>query len=262
MVIASLNGNKKNAIHGLLKIDVTRPMVLREEYAKSAGERISFNAYIVRCFAEAVKEFPGMNSFIKGNNVVLLEDINISLMVEREVDGAKVPEPVCIRRADTLSIRRIHDEIRRAQADTGNDLGNLSDSAWIRFIPSFLFRVFIRLADKNIRMASKYGKIAVSSPGMYSASSTWFIPHGTATVFLVIGSRRGENVLNDEGTPERREFLNVTASFDHEIIDGAPAARFMARFEEILSQGELLEAEITELRGSRVGGDSGGSFAK
>jgi pyruvate/2-oxoglutarate dehydrogenase complex dihydrolipoamide acyltransferase (E2) component len=38
--------------------------------------------------------------------------------------------------------------------------------------------------------------------------------------------------------------LHITASFDHEIIDGAPAARFMARFEKILQSGELLTSEL------------------
>ncbi|MFN2167693.1 MAG: 2-oxo acid dehydrogenase subunit E2, partial [Anaerolineae bacterium] len=39
-----------------------------------------------------------------------------------------------------------------------------------------------------------------------------------------------------------REFLSLTMSFDHDIVDGAPAARFARRFTELLEQGWGLEA--------------------
>jgi pyruvate/2-oxoglutarate dehydrogenase complex dihydrolipoamide acyltransferase (E2) component len=34
-----------------------------------------------------------------------------------------------------------------------------------------------------------------------------------------------------------REFLHLTASFDHDVIDGAPAARFIQRFKELIESG-------------------------
>jgi pyruvate/2-oxoglutarate dehydrogenase complex dihydrolipoamide acyltransferase (E2) component len=237
LVIASVNGNKKNAIHCVARIDVTNPRRVRTEHFNRTGEKLSFTAYIVKCFAETVKEFPEMNSFIRGRNLIILEDINISVLVERELDGVKVPEPLSIKQADNKSIRDIQDEIRKAQDNEGNQIGNLSNASWVNYIPGFLLKTFIKIADRNISMAKKYGKIAVTAVGMHSSSSSWFIPHGTATVLLTIGSIIKENVLKEDGSFESREILHLTASFDHEIIDGSPAARFMKRLEEVLSGG-------------------------
>lgn len=239
MVIASVNGNKKNAIHCLAETDVSVPRKLRQDHFEKTGKKLSFTAYIVRCFAETIKDFPEMNAFIRGRNLILLHDINISVLIEREIDGAKVPEPVGIKNADQKTVAEIHHEIRKAQQNQENKLGSLSGTAWINMIPATFFRMFIRLAESNIKMAKRYGKLAVTAVGMHAGQSNWFIPHGTATAMLTIGSLTRKTVLNPEGTPEARDILNMTVSFDHEIIDGAPAARFIRKFENILSGGEL-----------------------
>ena len=75
---------------------------------------------------------------------------------------------------------------------------------------------------------------------MFGNSSAWFIPHGTATVLLTIGSisEKFSRVNNEYAA---REILHLTASFDHELIDGAPAARFMKKFVDLTESGTLLE---------------------
>lgn len=240
MVIASVNGNKKNAIHCITEIDVSEPRKLRKEHFEKTGEKLSFTAYIVKCFAEAIKDFPQINSFIRGNKLILLDDITISVLVERNINGMNIPEPIGIRKTQDKSIKQIHQEIRKAQKNKGNELGDLGGTTWVKFIPGFLLRTFIKIADRNIKMAKCYGKIAVTAVGMFSDFGVWFIPHGTATVLLTIGSLNKKNILDISGSITSKEFLCITASFDHEIIDGAPAARFMNRFEKILKSGELL----------------------
>lgn len=241
MVIASVRGNKKNAIHFMTEVEITRARKLREEHYQATGEKRSFTAYLVKCFAETIKEFPEMNSFIRRRRLILLDDINISVLIEREIDQVKVPEPLGIQEIQNKSVKQIHQEIRAAQENQKEQLGSLSGSTWIRWIPPFLLRWFIRWAETNIKMAKRYGKIAVTAIGMNAASATWAIPHGTATVLLTIGSMIKKNVLADDGRILPKEYLCVTGSFDHEIVDGSPAARFMKRFEEIVSSGELMQ---------------------
>ncbi len=241
MVIASVNCNKKNAIHSMTKIDITDPRKLMNEYLVKTGEKLSFTAYIVKCFAETIEAFPEMNSFIKGRRLIILDDITVSVLVEREIENQKVPEPLAIKNTQNKTVKEITDEIRQAQKNTGNELGNLTGSTWIKLIPSFLMRAFIRIADRNVKMAKRYGKVAVTAPGMFAGNATWFIPHGTATVMLTIGSMEKKNVITEKGDIAKKEFVYLTASFDHEIIDGAPGARFLKHFEEILKKGKLIE---------------------
>ena len=89
-------------------------------------------------------------------------------------------------------------------------------------------------------MAKQYGKVAVTAVGMFSREPVWFIPHGSGTVLITVGSieQRTELVNNKH---EDREFLCLTGSFDHDIVDGAPAARFMNQFLETLKSGNFLQ---------------------
>ena len=233
MVIASVANNRKNAIHCVTEIDIS---IAREKiriHTEQTGTRLSLTGYIVKCLAETLTDYPELNAFRRRNRIIQLEDITISVLVEREIGGEKVPEPLAIHSADKKSLEQVTGEIREAQRHSGNQVGNLNNTSWIRFIPGFLLKSFVRVADRNIKMAKRYGKVAVTAVGMHSDSPLWFIPHGTATVMLTVGS-----ILKKDG----REFLCVTASFDHELIDGAPATRMMNSFMQVMQNGYLVDS--------------------
>ena len=168
-VAASASVTKeRNTIHCITEIDITEPRRLFRGHFEKTGEKLSMTAYIVTCLARVIKDHPGLNSFIKGNRLILLDDVTVSVLIEREVTGEKFPEPLGIRQAQLKSFRQVHNEIREANKQTGDKLGSLSDMTWIRIIPGCLFRTFIRIADKNINMAKRYGKVAVTAVGMFN----------------------------------------------------------------------------------------------
>lgn len=237
MVIASIRGNKKNAIHCLSEINVDLPLSYRNELKDKDGNKLSFTAYLVKCLAKVLAEFPEMNSFISRGKQIILDDVIISVLIERNIDGDSTPEPLAIKAAQNKTLTEISNEIRSAERSSEN-LGDLSGSSWIRFIPSFLARTFIRIADQNIKMALKYGKVAITSVGMFSENASWFIPHGTATVLLTVGGIHEKRELDEFGNMVSHKYLKLTASFDHELIDGAPAARFMNALESEISSGQ------------------------
>ncbi len=240
MVIASATiTNKKNAFHSYTEVDVSEARQIIKTYYEKTGEKLSFTGYIVKCLAQTIKQYPQFNSFIKGRKLVILDDVVISVMTEREFDGEKIPEPLGIHQTHVKTYRQINEEIRAAQNHIGKKLGSLENMTWIRLIPGFLMKKFVCLADTNIKMAKRYGKIAVTSVGMFTNEPVWFIPHGTATVMLTIGSITKKMVFDGTEHTER-EFLCLTASFDHNIIDGAPAARFMNQLIETVRSGHLL----------------------
>jgi pyruvate/2-oxoglutarate dehydrogenase complex dihydrolipoamide acyltransferase (E2) component len=88
-------------------------------------------------------------------------------------------------------------------------------------------------------MAKRYGKVAVTAVGMFNKDSIWFIPHGSATVLITVGGINQKAEYIDNNYVEK-EYLCLTASFDHNIVDGAPAARFMKQFTETLKSGKLI----------------------
>jgi len=243
-VIASASVTKeKNSINSFTEVDITEPRHLIKEHFERTGEKLSLTAYIVTCLAQVIKQHPQLNSFIKGQRLIILDDVTVSVLIEREMGDEKVPEPLAIKGAHEKSFRQIHDEIRSAKKHHSDKLGSLSGSAWIRLIPNFLLKTFIRIADKNIHMAKTYGKVAVTAVGMFSKEAVWFIPHGSATVLITVGSI-SRKVIELEGHFVSREHLCLTVSFDHNIVDGAPASRFMNQLIETIKSGKLLHTDV------------------
>jgi pyruvate/2-oxoglutarate dehydrogenase complex dihydrolipoamide acyltransferase (E2) component len=251
MVAASATvGREQNNVQAIIEVDISEPRRFIREYRQRTGERLSLTAYVAACLARAIAEYPNLNAFRKGRNLILLDDLTISVMVEREIGGEMVPEPFGIRAAQTKTYRQIHDEIRAAQAHRQDGLGGLSGMTWLRFIPSFLFCTFIRLASHSIRIMERYGTVSITSFGMFGNKNqaAWGIPIvGGATVAVAVGGIVERPCVND-GQLETREHLCLTATFNHDIVDGAPAARFLKRFSELLKNGELLRDEIGNAR--------------
>jgi len=243
-VIASASVTKeRNTIHGMTEVDITEPRRRMREHFENTGIKLSLTAYIVTCLSQVLKEHPFLNSFIKGRRLYILDDVTVNVLIERNIEGERVPEPIGIMKAQTKTLLQIQDEIREAKKLQSDKLGSLSGKNWVRLIPVFLLKTFIRIADKNISMAKRYGKVCVTAVGMFSKEAVWFIPHGTATVLITVGSI-SQKVVEVNGQFETREHLCLTVSFDHDIVDGAPASRFMNQFVETVKSGKLIPGNL------------------
>ena len=241
MVAASSTAARKfNTIHIFLEVDVTEPRKLIKEYERDHPGGLSFTAYLVHCLSQAVAKHPSFNSFRRGNKLIILDDLTISVLIERELDQESIPEPLGIRSAQMKDIQEIQDEIRGAQGNRGNALGDLTGSTWIRFIPSWLLGFFIGIFSRNIKMAQRYGKVAVTAVGMFSPDRSWMVPLSSATVLLTVGGIHKE-IIPGQDREQEAEYLHLTLSFNHDIIDGAPAARFAKDLESLISSGESLK---------------------
>lgn len=246
MVAAAASVNKeRNTVHCLTEVDVGEPRRLIREYRERTGESLSLTAYVVACLARALAEHPALNSFRRGRKLVLLDDVTISALVERDIGGERVPVPVGIRAAQSKTYRQIHDEIRAAQERSSDPLGDLPGIGRVaRFIPGFLLRSFIRLASRSVPMMKRFGTAGVTAVGMFGAGASWFVPLSGATVAVTVGGIVRRPVVRD-GRLDSAEHLCLTLSFDHDIVDGAPAARFVKRYGEILGSGDAVR-EVLE----------------
>ena len=240
MVAVSASVTKeKNVIHCITEVDISEPRSLIKQHFEKTGTKLSFTSYIVCCLAKTISLYPEFNSFIKGNQLVILDDLTISVLIEREINGEKVPEPIGINEAQKKTLPDIQKEIRKAQELKSNQIGSLSNYSWIRFIPKMFLKLFVRIAENNINLAKQYGKVCVTAVGMFSKEAVWFVPHGSATVLLTVGSIN-QKVVKIENEFVEREHLCLTISFDHDIIDGAPAARFTNDLVKIIKSGDLI----------------------
>ncbi len=87
--------------------------------------------------------------------------------------------------------------------------------------------------------------MGLSAVGMFGKGAGWGIPITEHTLDLTLGG-----IAEKPGVVDRqiaiREYLSITLSFDHDLIDGAPAARFTQRLKELIESGYgLAESEDT-----------------
>src|SRR6476661_6170557 len=80
----------KPMIHGLLEVDVTAARTALRAYKARTGESLSFTAYLCACLGKAVDEHKDVQAFrLVSNRLILFDDVDICVRIEREVAGQK-----------------------------------------------------------------------------------------------------------------------------------------------------------------------------
>jgi pyruvate/2-oxoglutarate dehydrogenase complex dihydrolipoamide acyltransferase (E2) component len=230
----------KPMIHGLLEVDVSRARAFLREHKAKTGESLSFTAFVIVCLAKAVDEHKDMQAFRKGSKrLILFDEVDVATQVERDVSGQKQVMNYTIRAANRKTFREIHHEIRTAQRE---EVIKASESfnAFLS-LPTILFKplfwVFSWIIRAYPQLQKKYwGTVGISSVGMFGKGAGWGIPPATPTLMITLGGI-GEKPGVVDGHIAMREYLSITISFDHDIIDGAPAARFTQRLKELIESG-------------------------
>jgi pyruvate/2-oxoglutarate dehydrogenase complex dihydrolipoamide acyltransferase (E2) component len=231
---------ERDTIHTVTEVDVSVPRRLIREHADRTGERPSLTAYVVACLARVIRDNPEFNALVTRGRLITLDDVTVGVLVERTIAGERVPEPLAIHSADSMTVSQLTARLREAQEADDDRLGGLSGATWVRFIPSFLFRSMIRVASRSVRMAQHYGVVTVTSVGMFADGAMWLLPLSASTVALSVGGIVERPAVTDDGI-RGVEHLCLTLSFDHDIIDGAPAARFTRQLAELIASGALLQ---------------------
>ena len=227
----------KPMIHGLLEVDVTEAREILEAHKAESGESLSFTAFIITCLAKAIEENKSVQAYRKGSkHLVVFDDVDVATAIEREMAGQKQPIIYIIRAANKKTFRQIHQEIRAAQVNAvEQSWQGLKDFGWL---PLTAFRVFWPvfwwLKGRSPAVQKKYGgTVGVSAVGMFGKGAGWGIPVNDHTVDLTVGGVAEKPALVD-GQIITRHNLCLTLSFNHAIVDGAPAARFTARLKDLI----------------------------
>lgn len=239
----------RHNIYALLEVDVTRARRFIDDYETKTGEKLSFTGYLISCLARAVDENKEVQAYRKGNKkLILFDDVDVGFMIELNQGEKRILTGHVIRAANHKTYHQIHQEIRTVQ--TKQIPPGSQRAAWFRsalLLPwplGWLFKFFFRKLIRHYPtiVTSMAGTVGISSVGMFGKGhSGWGISAGTHVLDLTVGgiSRRLAEV---NGRVEGRDILNLTIIFDHELIDGAPAARFTRKLVELIEGGYRLES--------------------
>jgi pyruvate/2-oxoglutarate dehydrogenase complex dihydrolipoamide acyltransferase (E2) component len=244
----------KPMMHGLLEVDVTRARAHLREHQAKTGESLSFTAFLIACLGKAIDEHKAVQAFRLGSKrLILFEEVDVYTLIERDVTGQELPMPSIIRAANRKTVREIHHEIRAAQVQDVETVVK-----WLQFQPALLFRPFFWgfswIGRRYPQVWKKYvGTVGITAVGMFGKGAGWGIPPALPTLMMTVGGI-GEKPVLVNGQIVMRDYLSLTISFDHEIIDGAPAARFTERLKELIESGYgLFDSTVeSELAGAEA----------
>jgi len=222
-------------IHGLIEVDVTRARAFLREHKANTGESLSFTAFIATCLGKAIDENKAVQALRKGSkHLILFDDVDVMTHIERDIAGQKQPIPYTIRAANRKTFREIHHEIRAAEME--NVARARKGFKALLFLPTLLFR-FLWWMRRYPQVQKKFfGTVVISAVGMFGQGTGWGIPLSAQLLCITVGGI-GEKPGVVDGQIAIRDYLSLTISFDHEIIDGAPAARFTERLKDLIESG-------------------------
>lgn len=235
-------GLRKHTIHGLVEFDITCAREAIRRNRARTGEALSFSAFFLSCLGKAIEADRAMHAYRDWRNrLVLFDEVDVNMLFEVDVDGRKTIRPHILRGVNRRNIREIHDEIRAFQSGHSGSRESKFIDRFVR-LPGPVRRLFLWALFKNPRLVKQYyGTVLVTSVGMFGTGSGWGIPVPNHSLQLTLGGI-GEKPGVVDGRVEVRKFLSVTVSFDHDLIDGAPAARFIQRLKELVECGDGLDA--------------------
>lgn len=214
-IAQNVAASAQTAVHVTLvtEVDMTECVNLRNQILsdieKSYGVRISFTDIIAKAVARAVLDKPIVNSSIQGDQIVIHDRVNIGIATAIEA-GLVVP---VVKDVQSKSLPQISSEIKElvARARAGQAGG----------------------AD------FRDGTFTITNLGGYGIDS--FNPVITPGQSAILGvCRIAEKPVVVNGEIKIRSMMNLCLSFDHRVMDGAPAAEYLARLKAILESPYLI----------------------
>jgi pyruvate/2-oxoglutarate dehydrogenase complex dihydrolipoamide acyltransferase (E2) component len=215
---------------------------MRTQIAKIAtqsGEVVSITSYIAKVLASTVAANPQMHAFLhKGRELIMFADVDLSVMIEREVDGSLLPLPYIVRAANQKNFIAVDEELQRAKIAPLQTQGPLSAlEAQFFALPRFLRNFVWAYARRDAHLFRELaGTVGLTSMGMNATGRAVVIPISPMTLTLSIGSISAQLALV-EGHVIERESLQMNLSADHDIIDGAPLMRFADLLKDNIERG-------------------------
>ncbi|MBN2031962.1 MAG: 2-oxo acid dehydrogenase subunit E2 [Deltaproteobacteria bacterium] len=216
IVARRLQESKSTAPHFYVDLtaDATALMELKEKLERAgeeAGGKISLNDIMVKIVAHGLKEFPMVNASFLGDRIRLHKRVHIGVAVAVE-DGLLVP---VILDADRKSIRQIGDETRELVGKARN--------------------------RKLLPHEYEGGTFTISNMGMFGVEGFHAILNPPEGAILAVGAVIPKPVVV-EGKIRVRPCFRLSLSVDHRVVDGALAARFLARVKALLETPSLILA--------------------
>jgi pyruvate/2-oxoglutarate dehydrogenase complex dihydrolipoamide acyltransferase (E2) component len=209
---------------------------------EAADEPLSFTAALMHAVARAVDEDRILHAYRRRNRIILFADVDINTQIEVDVSGQKIVQSLLIRAANRKSVEQLSREIRSGQQ--GNAAGERRYRGTLAFlsIPGPIRALLWRAVMSNPLWFKRFGgTVGMSSIGMFGPGGGWGIPIAPPTLMITVGGIATKPRYIG-GSLQPRKMLDLTISVDHDLVDGAPAARFARRLADLVESADGLRS--------------------
>lgn len=244
---------RAHKVRALIEVDVTDTRRMVRDQNATSGEPLSFTAFLAGCVAHAVEDQPIFNACRQGAaHLALYDMVDVAVPIERELGGQMQPIVHIFRAANRRTVAALTREMREAQAAAiAAAWEGYRFERWLRYAPMFLIRslwaLFWWLRGRFPAVQRRYGgTVGLTAVGMFGTGGGWALPFDYHTLDVAVGGIASKPGLVGERIAIR-EYLCLTVSFDHDVIDGAPAARFLSRLRNLIESGDGLASPSAEL---------------
>lgn len=199
-------------VSSIFEVDFTRIARIRQkqraEFEKATGEKLTYMPFIIKAVSDALRQFPILNASVRGNEIIYRKPINIGIAVALDW-GLIVP---VIKNADNLSLTGLTRSL--------NDLANRARSK--------------KLDPREVQD----GTFTITNPGVFGSLVGTPIINQPQVGILCLGTieKRPKVITGPDGedTIAIRTCSYLSLSFDHRIVDGADADKFMSTIKKSL----------------------------
>ncbi|HTI65742.1 MAG TPA: dihydrolipoamide acetyltransferase family protein [Gemmatimonadaceae bacterium] len=199
-------------VSSFFEVDFTRVAriraTLRAEFERATGEKLTYLPFIIKAVVDGLKAHPVLNASVRGNEIIYRKQVNIGIAVALDW-GLLVP---VLKGADNLSLTGITRAL--------NDLASRARTK--------------RLDPREVQD----GTFTITNPGVFGSLTGTPIISQPQVAILCVGAieKRPKVITGPEGEDAIaiRTCAYLSLSFDHRIVDGADADRFMAGIKKSL----------------------------
>lgn len=203
--------SRETSVHvtTVFEVDMTRVHKLRAAHKAKYAERginLTYMPFIMQAVTRGLREFPVLNSSIVDQTVYHKRDVNLGMAVALDW-GLLVP---VVKRADELSIAGL--------ARTVNDLAERARGK--------------KLSPDEV----SGGTFTITNPGVFGSLFGTPMINQPQVAILGVGTIAKRAVVTDDDAIAVRHMMYLALSFDHRVIDGATADRFMGLVKKTLQE--------------------------
>ena len=194
----------------MIEVDVTDLVKYRnsikEDFKQKEGYNITYFAFFVKAVAQALREFPMMNSMWAGDKIIQKKDINLSIAVATD-DALFVP---VLKNVDEKSVKGIAREIHE----------------YAQIVRSG------KLKPEHMQG----GTFTINNTGSFGSIQSAGIINYPQAAILQVESIVKKPVIIHENMFAARDIVNLCLSLDHRVLDGLICGKFLSRVKEILEK--------------------------